>query len=84
MIPKCCEESSSDPQGKPDPGPGFVADGTSKFQVKQSKNKKHLKACDRDKKEHVYLNVKHRNAKKQKSRQRTEGNKDTKNKGKVC
>ncbi|XP_019147938.2 killer cell lectin-like receptor subfamily G member 1 [Corvus cornix cornix] len=74
MIPKCCEESSSDP------GPGFVVDGTSEFQVKQSKEKQHLKACVRNKKEHIYLNVKCRTAEKQR-RQRTEKDEDTKNKG---
>ncbi|XP_066174859.1 killer cell lectin-like receptor subfamily G member 1 [Sylvia atricapilla] len=80
MIPKCCEKSSTDPQGNPDPGPGFVADGTSKLQVKESKKKQHLKACDGDKKEPIYLNVKHRTAKEQR-RQRAEGNRDTRNKG---
>ncbi|KAM4782955.1 killer cell lectin-like receptor subfamily G member 1 isoform 2-T2 [Cyanocitta cristata] len=78
MIPKCCEESSSDPS------PGFVVDGTSEFQVKQSKEKQHLKACSRDKKEHIYLNVKRRTAEKQRRRQRTEEDKDTKNKGCPC
>lgn len=84
MVVKCCEESSADPQGNPDPGPGFVADGTSKFQVKKSKKKQHLKACDRIKKDHIYVNVKHRIAEKQRRRQRTEEDKDTENKGKVC
>ncbi|TRZ12748.1 hypothetical protein HGM15179_014355, partial [Zosterops borbonicus] len=79
MIPKYYEESSTDPQGNP--GPGFVADGTSKFQVKESKRKQHLKACDGDKNEHIYMNVNHRTAKKQSRSPRTEGNGDTKNKG---
>ncbi|XP_066040730.1 killer cell lectin-like receptor subfamily G member 1 [Chamaea fasciata] len=78
MLSKYCEESSTDPQGNP--SPGFVADGTSKFQVKESKKKQHLKACDGDKKEPIYLNVKHKTAKKQR-RQRAEENGDTKNKG---
>lgn len=84
MILKCSEENSTDPQGNPDPGPGFVANGTSKFQVKQSEKKQHLKACDRDRKDPIYLNVKDRTAKKQRRWQRTEGNGDTRNKGKFC
>ncbi|XP_063250944.1 killer cell lectin-like receptor subfamily G member 1 [Prinia subflava] len=78
MIPKCYEEISTDPLGNP--GPGFVSDGTSKFQVKHSKKEQHLKACDRGEEEHVSLNVRHGTANKQRS-QRAEGNRDTKNKG---
>lgn len=82
MIPKYYEESSTDPQGNP--GPGFVADGTSKFQGKESKKKQHLKACDEDENEHISLNVKHRTVEEQSRSSRTEGNEVTKNKGKVC
>jgi len=82
MIPNCWEESSVDLQGNSDPDLDFAANWTSKFQVKQSEKKQCLKACDGNKKEHIYLNVKHSTSSKKQMmrRQRTEENK---NKGKV-
>ncbi|XP_062470014.1 killer cell lectin-like receptor subfamily G member 1 isoform X3 [Pezoporus occidentalis] len=67
-----------------DPDLDFVPSWTSKCQVKQSKKKQHLKAHDRNKEEHIYLNVKHSpSSKKQMTRrQRTEEN--ITNKGYPC
>ncbi|XP_010286299.1 PREDICTED: NKG2-A/NKG2-B type II integral membrane protein [Phaethon lepturus] len=82
MIPNCWEESSIDLQGNSDPDLDFVANWTSKFQVKQSEKKQRLKACDGNRKEHVYLNMKHSTSSKKQmmKRQRTEENKNIKNK----
>lgn len=84
MIPNCWEESSIDLQGNSDLDLDFVDIWVSKFQVKQSKKPQHLKACDRNKKEHIYLNVKQISSSKKHMmrRQRTEEN--IKSKGKVC
>ncbi|XP_061328296.1 killer cell lectin-like receptor subfamily G member 1 isoform X1 [Pezoporus flaviventris] len=59
-----------------DPDLDFVPSWTSKCQVKQSKKKQHLKAHDRNKEEHIYLNVKHSPSSKKQMmrRQRTEEN----------
>ncbi|XP_010074023.1 PREDICTED: NKG2-F type II integral membrane protein-like, partial [Pterocles gutturalis] len=68
--------------GNSDTDLDFVASWTSKFQVKQSEKKQYLKACDRNEKEHIYLNVKHCTSSKKLTmrRQRTEENKHIKNK----
>ncbi|XP_069662855.1 killer cell lectin-like receptor subfamily G member 1 [Haliaeetus albicilla] len=81
MIPNCWEESCIDVQGNSDPDLDFAVNWTSKFQVKQSKKKQHLKACDGNIKEHIYLNVKHSTSSKKlmMRRQRTE-KKNIKNK----
>ncbi|XP_010021008.1 PREDICTED: killer cell lectin-like receptor subfamily G member 1 [Nestor notabilis] len=81
MIPSCWKESSFDLQGNSDPDLDFVANRTSKFQVKQSKKTQHLRAYDRNKKEHIYLNVKHGTSSKKQMmrRQRTEEDKNITN-----
>nr|XP_009931701.1 PREDICTED: uncharacterized protein LOC104328383 [Opisthocomus hoazin] len=64
--------------GNSDPDLDFAANWTSKFQVKQSEKNQCLKACDGNKKEHIYLNVKHSTSSKKQMmrRQRTEENKN--------
>ena len=86
MIPNCWEESSIDLQGNSDPDLDFVANWTSKFQVKQSKRKQHLKACDGNKKEHIYLNVKLSTSSKKPmmAGRRTEENKNIKQGVSMC
>ncbi|XP_075564281.1 C-type lectin domain family 2 member L-like [Pelecanus crispus] len=83
MIPNCWEESSIDLQGNSDPDLHIVANWTSKFQVKQSEKKQHLKACDGNKKERIYLNVKHSTSSKKQMIRSQRGEENIEKKGKV-
>ncbi|XP_074009104.1 killer cell lectin-like receptor subfamily G member 1 [Numenius arquata] len=82
MIPSHREDISIDRQGNSDPDLDFVTNCTFKLQVKKSEKKQHLKACDGNKNEHIYLNVKHSPSSKKQMmrRQTTEENKNTESK----
>ncbi|XP_014795588.1 PREDICTED: killer cell lectin-like receptor subfamily G member 1 [Calidris pugnax] len=82
MIPSCREEISIDRQGNSDPDLDFETNSTFKLQLKKSEKKQQLKACDGNKNEHIYLNVKHSPSSKKEMmrRETTEENKNIKNK----